>query len=497
MSFPLQRASHAADLFLLRAASCLVPGNQRREWRREWEAELWHVRDELLTAAVYSWHVQFEMTSFCAGAFADAIEVRRHADTEQQPASLHESAGQCLLCLCAVLVLCVIPARLLTGVRAESDSARFRLRPALISVGVADSPVSQPTISLAQYQTWETSRQRYFDDLGFYWITIESAGSHAQPFRTLRIAHASASLLPMLNLPVELAPAPAGNDLPALVLSREAWVRAFGKKPFLAGTQMQIGGEIVRVAGLVSYGSWQLPGRPDAWLMENSRGLTAPASLGPDGFVIAHLSHLGQDSMAGSVISIADNANDYYDFDGTSLAPPIDGPWRLFAFAMFLALLALPAVTSISMSESAISSHKPSFLSRLLRWLFLVAKFALCAAIAYFASCVLAYWHTAGFSSMAEFAQFAYAFLICLFLFRWAALDQRHRCPVCLRRVTHPAQVGTASCTFLGWNGTEMICTGGHTLLHVPSLPTSWFSSQRWLYLDASWEFLFAGSDLP
>jgi hypothetical protein len=35
---------------------------------------------------------------------------------------------------------------------------------------------------------------------------------------------------------------------------------------------------------------------------------------------------------------------------------------------------------------------------------------------------------------------------------------------------------------------------GGHTLLHVPSLPTSWFSGQRWMYLDTSWEFLFADS---
>jgi hypothetical protein len=35
---------------------------------------------------------------------------------------------------------------------------------------------------------------------------------------------------------------------------------------------------------------------------------------------------------------------------------------------------------------------------------------------------------------------------------------------------------------------------GGHTLLHVPGLPTSWFSTQRWLYLDTSWGFLFAAS---
>jgi hypothetical protein len=88
--------------------------------------------------------------------------------------------------------------------------------------------------------------------------------------------------------------------------------------------------------------------------------------------------------------------------------------------------------------------------------------------------------------------QFAASFVICLFGLRWAIMDQSRRCPVCLRRVTHPAQVGIASCNFLGWNGTEMICTGGHALLHVPSLPTSWFSRQRWMYLDTSWDFLFA-----
>jgi hypothetical protein len=42
----------------------------------------------------------------------------------------------------------------------------------------------------------------------------------------------------------------------------------------------------------------------------------------------------------------------------------------------------------------------------------------------------------------------------------------------------------------------ELICIGGHGLLHVPEMPTSWFSEQRWLYLDSSWEVLFAESAL-
>jgi len=68
-----------------------------------------------------------------------------------------------------------------------------------------------------------------------------------------------------------------------------------------------------------------------------------------------------------------------------------------------------------------------------------------------------------------------------------ADTDMRQLCPVCLRRVTHPAQVGLASRTLLEWSGTDMVCMGGYTLPHAPSLPTSWFSGQRWLYLDISW----------
>lgn len=57
-----------------------------------------------------------------------------------------------------------------------------------------------------------------------------------------------------------------------------------------------------------------------------------------------------------------------------------------------------------------------------------------------------------------------------------------------------PARVGEPSRHFLTWNGTELICAGGHGLLHVPELPTSWFSKPRWLHLDASWNSIFLGT---
>jgi hypothetical protein len=124
----------------------------------------------------------------------------------------------------------------------------------------------------------------------------------------------------------------------------------------------------------------------------------------------------------------------------------------------------------------------------------LSAKIALLLPIVYLVSLDLAYGFTTFGRERAVYIQLISTFLMCLFGLRWVLKDQRQRCPVCMRCVTHPAHVGQASRTFLDWNGTEMMCMGGHTLLHVPSLPTSWFSTQRWLYLDTSWGFLFAGS---
>ena len=156
--------------------------------------------------------------------------------------------------------------------------------------------------------------------------------------------------------------------------------------------------------------------------------------------------------------------------------------------------LALPAITSVSLGEASVNPQKTAWTRRLRRWSFLSAKIAFLLPIVYFVSLDLAYGSTTFGREQSVDIQLISTFLMSLFGLRWVLKDQRQRCPVCLRRVAHPANVGQASRTFLDWNGTEMMCMGGHTLLHVPSLPTSWFSTQRWLYLDTSWGFLFAGS---
>ena len=154
-----------------------------------------------------------------------------------------------------------------------------------------------------------------------------------------------------------------------------------------------------------------------------------------------------------------------------------DGDVPLACFAMFVVSLAiLSSVTPLRLGEYPVNRHAPTAPLRLLRWVFLAVKMALVMFLAVF-------------SAVAIIPQLgAWGMLLgLLFGFRWAFIDQRARCPVCLRLLSNPTRIGDASQSFLGWYGTELVCSHGHGFLYVPGTSTSWYETQRWQYLDPTW----------
>ena len=483
----LSPLSNLLQLSLLRTASLLVPAAERQEWFDEWNAELWQVRRTCTNESEFSWEGTREVITFCLGSFPDACCLRDFANTDNpHPEHVTGSARQCLLKLALVFALCVILVRLLPGVRAEINSIHYQTPSNLILI--------EPAVTPEQFHAWSSTRQRFFDDLAFYSTVTEAVSSPSGHSSKWQITHASSNLFSLLNLPVQYTAisSQGAHDFPSVFLSRQRWERDFKANPQIIGQLVRIGTHTVRIAGVIPDGVWRLPASPDAWLIESDSQLAlhTPRS----GYVLGHLTRAGMDFVSGNRITITTHGPKDEDivYFGTVLAEHTRSPWQIYTFALFLVTLALPAVTSVSMSESQFSSYRPVWRRRIHRWLFLAGKIVLLAAIACIAAFDLAYGIAANNASAAELIQFSACFLIGLFGMRWALMDQSHRCPVCLRCVTHPAQVGHASRTFLGWSGTEMICVGGHTLLHVPSLPTSWCGAQRWLYLDTSWDFLFA-----
>jgi hypothetical protein len=141
-----------------------------------------------------------------------------------------------------------------------------------------------------------------------------------------------------------------------------------------------------------------------------------------------------------------------------------------------IALVILPATTPLTPAAHPARHFR--------RWLFAGFKISMLLAIVFCGTIDLAPVIGAGGVQ-------PHATLIGYVLaFRWALIDQRRRCPVCLRLLTNPVSIGQPAQTFLDWYGTELFCIKGHGLLHVPAISTS-YSTQRWLDLDTSWSGLF------
>jgi hypothetical protein len=494
----LARTCHLLCLGFLRFASLLVPGPQRADWWKEWRSELWHVRQASTPEHGVSWTAEREVAAFCLGAFQDALYLR--GQFGQRPISHAPAMGSATRCILLLTVLIGVSfgvALLLPGVSAILHAVRYRDAQNLMLIQDAHySGEDVPTISASQYETWKRRRQDIFDGFAFYQVAQEpvSSVSHAQA--AMGIAVASSNLFELLGLPVRFASASdeTHDGLPRLILSDEVWKRQFGGDPYIVGRVVKVGLKAAVVGGVAPEGAWRLPGKVDAWLLESDADIAANGV----GFVVAHLMSSAAHARWGASWHMSapkpDGTAD--DFFCTSLMERMRGSGDIFLFAVLLACLALPATTSLPLGEYQLCSRRLSWPIRLRRWSFLGCKIALLVPIVYFVSLDVAHLRTTIDPLSSEYIQIVSAFSICLFGLRWVLRDQRQRCPVCLRRLTHPARVGQPSRNFLAWNGTELICVGGHGLLHVPELPTSWFSTQRWLYLDSSWDVLFTESGL-
>ncbi|QNI31917.1 hypothetical protein H7849_23290 [Alloacidobacterium dinghuense] len=470
-----------ACMAVLRFASWIVPSEDRREWLREWKAELWHVAQ--LRAAE-------EATAFAGGAFRDAYLLR--ADLRRAGSrSSHAVRSSPVLCLLSLLMTALVSlglAYVLPGTRGTLLPSPYRDARTLVVVARnGSSHTPSASISLGEFRYWQRATQGVFSDLAFYQIVRRQLHTGHGAELELSVARSSGNLLSLL----ETASFPVADHLatagPQLVLSDALWRRAFHADPHILGRVVFLMGEKAMIIGVAKRDAWRLPGRVDAWLLEDQSRVETLAAQSL-GFVVARI----QPALVRSATEeswhmvVPQNDGSVAGFACVSVKHYAREPFVFFAFAALLALLALPATTSLPLGEYPYNPRQQSLALRLRRWLFFTAKLILIVPAICFASLDLAQ----AFQDT-QSAQLILTFASALAGFRWMLRDQRCRCPVCLQLLRNPVHVGQASQNFLGWNGTELICVVGHGFLHVPELPTSWFSTQRWLYLDASWKSIF------
>jgi hypothetical protein len=484
-------------MLLVRTAACLVPRADRADWVAEWAGELWQVRQSGGEAA----ESETQAIRFALGAVRDGFWLGWNRAVLRLRATFAPgSAPLCalvpgLLALAGVLACLALP-----HVRSALSPLPFRESANLVLIS-RFSAVGRniPSIRMSEYREWQTNTAPLYEGIAYYSPEATTLQvPHRRPAH-LVVAVASSNLLDLLDARTSgfRSWTSAATTGPRLILMQSAWTHWYHHDATLAGRLAQVRGQQVTLAGVMPDSAWRLPVYADAVLLEDQPGSEQlPPTL--RGFVVARIrpaAFAADLTRPRSMVETREGV--FFHYACSSLTDMADEPAQALALCMVLALLALPVITAVSLGEYPMAREalRPQLILR--RWLFLGAKFILVTVAVATWSCVIAFGAGSGDLLAAIGHLVLVAFIPLLAGFRWVLQDQRRRCPVCMRRLSHPARVGQPSWSFLGWCGTEMMCSRGHGLLHIPELPTSWLGAQRWLGLDASWAGLFGDAPAP
>ena len=479
---------------LLTLASLLLPREMRREWLTEWRSELWYVHHGRRVGSVARLRADL---SFCLGSFQDAWWLKKNAAPGGERSPWLRSPQDCGVSLAVVaaaavgVLLCFPSARQAMMRRHAVDGQNLVF---ISRAGVLDP--SSRTITVEEYQAWRERRRHVIGELAFLRPSQMKARLGAPGVHALNVVQASRSLPGMLQAPVsaEAMQAAEIEHKASVVLSYLAWKDRFSGDADLIGKDINLDGRAAKVVGIMPDEGWRVTSRPDAWLLERDSELASlPAET--RGLVLGQVAAASPATRGRWQFEIPkDGGADVFD-----CIPVVDRtyrPWMTFLFTLLLAVGALPATTPLPLGDYPAADHPLFAAMRSRRWIFLGMKLGLVVAIVYCVSTTLAFADVSLSANASVYIQFSTSFLGLLLSFRWVLRDQRRRCPVCLHVLTNPVSVGHPSRNFLAWHGTELMCTKGHGLLHVPEMATSWFSTQRWLCLDPSWKALFSDSYL-
>ena len=482
--------------FALHLTALAVPSVRRADWLAEWNAELWYICRSLPRRSPLDLAHHRAIAGFCGGAIEDARCLRRLHPSAPTPALA--SGISCLFALLAAALVAVTLAAALPGVHRALTPAPYTSSPGVATIWPAGrSETADPPIRLRTLRAWQQRSQHLFSAFAFYQPIVKPVHIDAHHAPELHIARASANFITLLGAPITHAvPASPDDSTPVLLLSASIWHSHFASRTGIFGQTIRVSLDRARIGGVVPDRITPDGSPIDAWLLLPEAFATAvPGSARV--FVLAQTaphvrsSPVNNDRWLMSVSAYDGPTDDSVDFDCIALAAHRSDIVHSALFTLFLALLSLPATASLSLGEPIAHQAGQPWRITLRRRLFLFAKFALLLPAVHFASLDLAYGLPFTSPRSSQSVHLVASFCGMLFALRWVLRDQRRRCPVCLARLGFPARVGEPSRNFLTWNGTELICIGGHGLLHVPEHSTSWFSTPRWLHLDPSWSGLF------
>jgi hypothetical protein len=459
-------------LWLVRLASLLLPPSLRRDWRREWEAEIrWGART-MQERGCEPRTICVQLFRFARGAFQDAASHGRGNWNREG-----ESARFCLVSVTCVILVIVLVSGFIPRTRAVFSPLPYRDAARVAIVSQAGTIATRVGIRTGWVSLWR-GQSRLADEIATYSWTRTSHDSA----RSARVSDNFFSLLgAKSNTGRQIEQSSLAGCGDCAILSYDFWRR--GSR----SANIDVAGHRYHVAAVLDRNFRFLSSGIGVWIVD-SDPLPANKRTG----VVARLRpDVTATALSREFESIL-RANGEMQWESMVDVSPVASSVHAVLGSFFFAV----AIAAIVVAAS-LRLRLPRFRRRprLRSGLFFAAKTllllitVLLAGIEFTPAASLT---MTGGADLSTEPLSTWLFLMAsMGALWWSITDQRRRCRVCLRRLGLAAHVGCPGCLLLDWAGTELVCMEGHGMLHVADLAACWSEPEQWTSLDDSWQGLF------
>lgn len=480
---------------LLRLASLLVPKERRKEWYARWFNGVWHWAHFLYESGRLNISTRLELARHIWSAFPDAAWQRFNRDKVLK--QVHEKPRTprfCLLAIGSLLLLAVVATGFAPTIRSSFSRLPYRAPESLAHLSFTNNFVHIHSDSLfLAASRWKAASKTAEAVSAYSWEpSAISAGRDTVDVISGRV---SPEFFVTLGAGAAMGRLFHGGDEEqcgdCIILSNQLWQYGFHRDPGIIGKQVMFDGRPFQVIGVLPRGFWFTSPEISVWKLIDTR---------PDSFTTADRSGMVLRLLPGATISQADPefsklAAGSSGIELSSIKDRVRQGTQIYILFTLLALVGSLAVLAYRIADSSGPKVHLRLRDSYRWWLFFAGKTILLLATCFVVSLEGTRRAFLIFTGVVP----SFVGPVCTWLFlvttvlalTWSLHDQCRRCRLCLKRLGYETSVGTPGYLLLDWWGTELVCSQGHGMLHVPEMQASWLEMEHWTPLDDSWKPLF------
>ena len=278
-----------------------------------------------------------------------------------------------------------------------------------------------------------------------------------------------------------------------LMVSHRLWEEFLGRDASVIGRRLEVNGVPYRVAGVMPEAYWFLHRVDRFWLCSPSRrSIRSRAAL--------LVSRVEDESGTGLMDELADAKIELVPLEQASRRPVQAAGGIAGAALLLLALVGLLQTASLLRVVGDPAGPRQQIRFGLLarNYAFLFAKALPVLAIGsilWIASVEGELLSPASYFGEVSTIMGTFVFALSAVAAAWYSLvDQRLRCPMCLRKLSMPVPLGIIGSILFDLPGTEYICTYGHGTLYMPEPTSEGLRAPRWKEPVGVWAEILGSS---